>query len=116
MSTRSTISKIEPDGSITTIYCHFDGYIEGVGTTLKVHYETPEKVNKLLELGALSVLGDTLKECVAYHRDRGEELIRYHNYLISDIPFEEYNYIFKDGRWQLIEIKTVDYELNDSSV
>ena len=34
MSTRSRIGMINPDGSVSSIYCHFDGYPEGVGKTL----------------------------------------------------------------------------------
>lgn len=31
MSTSATISYERPDGKIRSIYCHWDGYIEGVG-------------------------------------------------------------------------------------
>lgn len=34
MSTRSRIGMINPYGSVSSIYCHFDGYPEGVGKTL----------------------------------------------------------------------------------
>lgn len=88
MSTRSTIKIRRKDGTETGIYCHFDGYIEGVGITLQLAYNTVEKVEELLKLGDLSSLRyyttpnedsehnfETSQEnvCVAYHRDRGEE-------------------------------------------
>lgn len=57
MSTRSRIAIEEDDGSIRSIYCHFDGYPEGVGAILKKHYTDPQKIEKLLELGDLSALG-----------------------------------------------------------
>lgn len=57
MSTRSRIAIEEDDGSIRSIYCHFDGYPEGVGAILKKHYTDPQKIEELLELGDLSILG-----------------------------------------------------------
>jgi len=56
MATRSRIGKLEKDGKIKSIYCHFDGYIDGVGEKLKDIYNTEEKIDKLLDLGDLSVL------------------------------------------------------------
>lgn len=44
MSTNSTISIKRADGTQTSIYCHWDGYIEGVGVTLQLAYNTAEKV------------------------------------------------------------------------
>ena len=41
MSTRSYIGKLLPGGSITGIYCHHDGYPEGVGVILRDHYTDP---------------------------------------------------------------------------
>lgn len=73
--------------TITLIYCHLDGYIEGAGETLFEHYQDPEKVKALLELGDILSLGEFLapkkgqthtlldptpNTSVAYHRDRGD--------------------------------------------
>lgn len=33
MATRSTYGILNSDKSVTSAYCHFDGYIEGVGYT-----------------------------------------------------------------------------------
>lgn len=57
MSTRSVIGKLNKDGSVKTIYCHHDGYPEGVGAMLANYYENNAKVDKLLELGDMSSLG-----------------------------------------------------------
>lgn len=73
MSTRSFIAIQNADNTITGVYCHFDGYPEGVGATLTKHYTSSDLVRQLVDLGGLSSLGDTLTETVAYHRDRGEE-------------------------------------------
>lgn len=87
MSTRSFIGR-KVESGFEAIYCHFDGYLAGVGTTLLKHYTTDEKVKQLLELGDISSLGSEIGEkhdfdnkteetanwTRAYHRDRGEEL------------------------------------------
>lgn len=85
MATRSTITAKLSDGTYRAIYCHFDGYLDGVGRTLQAHYTDQAKIEALLALGSISVLG---AECtapeghsygnpkegftVAYYRDRGE--------------------------------------------
>lgn len=85
MSTRSLITA-NIDNKFLTIYCHFDGYPEGVGKTLSENYTTTEKITALMALGDLSVLADSTDKpeghtfenkikgfCVAYGRDRGEK-------------------------------------------
>jgi len=74
MSTRSRIAIEKQDGTVESIYCHFDGYLSNNGEILQNHYSTKEKMEKLIELGDISSLGDTPEETVAYHRDRGENL------------------------------------------
>lgn len=95
MATRSRIGIDNPDGTITSIYCHFDGYPEGVGRVLAEHYTDEGKIRALLALGDISVLGAELGEdqgtgwfdargslglddprrgwTLAYGRDRGEQ-------------------------------------------
>lgn len=60
MSTRSTISVLQKDNSIKSIYCHWDGYLKGVGETLLTHYDTYEKANELVALGNISSLYENL--------------------------------------------------------
>ena len=57
MSTRCRIGIENKDGTITSIYCHHDGYLEGVGEILVNHYKAEEKIRKLMELGDMSSLG-----------------------------------------------------------
>ena len=86
MSTRSLIAMENSGGTVSSIYCHFDGYIAGVGKTLQEHYTEREVVKQLIALGSISSLGERLVPIgshsfedqeegttVAYHRDRGEE-------------------------------------------
>ena len=119
MATRSRIGmEIKEDGRsrVVAVYCHFDGYPEGVGRTLVEHYRDREKVKKLVELGALSYLEKELEPkgphsfnqpedevTVAYHRDRGERFLQdqYSN-LESFFGDDgvDYRYLFtEDGEW-----------------
>ena len=61
MSTRSLIALKQTDGTVKSIYCHWDGYVSHNGRLLIEHYATPEAVEELLALGPLSAL----------HRPRG---------------------------------------------
>lgn len=77
MATRSNIGiigKTDEDGirSVRYIYCHFDGYPDGVGSTLKNHYTDIDKIEELIEGGDISSLEETLEDTVFYRRDRGE--------------------------------------------
>lgn len=125
MSTRSTIAMRLPDNLIHAIYCHNDGYLEGVGATLCRAYTDPAKVRALIELGALSRLGEELEPApgkphtfdhpqenltVAYHRDRHEPLDPGRSYshiddYVRDAPAfydAEYLYFFENGDWRFI--------------
>jgi hypothetical protein len=73
MATRSRIAIENQDGTVDSIYCHFDGYVDSVGKTLFEHYDQ-EKLERLLELGDISSLGESTIDTVAYCRDRGEYL------------------------------------------
>ena len=72
MSTRSSITALMSDGSYKSIYCHFDGYIEGVGHVLLTHYQDQKEIEQLMHLGDLRIVGGSLEACGAYGRDRGE--------------------------------------------
>lgn len=117
MATRSTIAIKHDDGTIRVIYCHWDGYPSNNGRILLEHYNTPEKINALLDLGAVSILApsmqcpaghtfDTQKDgyTVFYIRDRGEsEAVCKAAVLPNEKEYnktgEEYNYLFKNGKW-----------------
>ena len=127
MSTPAFIERLEPDGKITGIHCHNNGYIECVGSLLEQFYSDRNKVNKLIELGSISCLGPEIgekidfntdyskyehKQCITYHRDRNEPIRIYINLdiniLQSDYPyvyaFDENNdwYVYYDDCKQLL--------------
>ena len=102
MATRSTISVLQKDKSVKSVYCHWDGNLQGLGETLLKHYSTYERANALVALGGLSSVYENLNPLpeapeafpksditeiltthsfdrpqrgvtVAYHRDRKEK-------------------------------------------
>lgn len=129
MGTRCYIGKLEKDGSIKAIYCHHDGYVDGVGKTLKDFYDG-RNIDQLLELGNLSSLGnnpvssprlwdhtsgsilDQLsgEYCVAY-KDRGDEdteaktfeNIDDYEKIFSDNIGIEYLYLLEGDDWFVSE-------------
>lgn len=115
MATRSHIGKKLENGSIKYIYCHWDGYPEHNGIVLKEHYTDESKVDALLELGNISILGEEIGEkqdfdnrdthnekwCLAYGRDRGEPNTKAKQVTsIEDILQQSYHYIWDNGVWK----------------
>jgi hypothetical protein len=114
MATRSHIGKQLEDGSIKYIYCHWNGYPDHNGRILKEHYTDEAKIDALLELGSLSILGEEIGEqqdfdnrnthnskwCLAYGRDRGENDIEVKTTeSISDMIWQSYHYVWINGEW-----------------
>ena len=55
MVTRSMIGKLEADGTVTAIYCHWDGYPESVGLMLMKHYRDVAKIDAMMAADAHNV-------------------------------------------------------------
>tara|TARA_R100000231_G_C5310219_1_gene160210 strand:- start:126 stop:572 length:447 start_codon:yes stop_codon:yes gene_type:complete len=114
MSTRSRIAIQKEDGGVASIYCHFDGYINGVGKTLKKHYNDEEKATNLIEGGDISVLKNSTDTTV-YYKDRGDDwdtikpqVHRSLNGLMASLRgdiFIEFVYLYADGKWQVSELQ-----------
>ena len=62
MATRSTIGVLNTDGSVSAVYCHWDGYPEHNGKILMENYTTEEKVRELIGFGSISSLGAKIGE------------------------------------------------------
>ena len=120
MGTRSKIAIENADGSVTAVYCHWDGYPQWNGKTLAKHYGHREKAQQLIDLGSISSLQEFVfpegehsfdkpedRVTIAYHRDRGEDLRQeqypsVEHYLIADV--EEYGYLFTaEGSWVYVK-------------
>lgn len=121
MSTRSSISYYNPTTKkYYTVYCHFNGYLEGVGLMLYKHYTDYDKVKRLVSLGGVSHIEPNIDPapgkthsfdspqkdvCVFYTRDRGEDWkqnqpqVYTNRKSISEEWDLDYNYLYKDGKW-----------------
>jgi hypothetical protein len=126
MGTRSTIA-VKHGDRIKAVYCHWDGYVEGVGATLLEHYQASPKANNLVALGNISSLQADIGEqhafskfdtpgiemrvhnedwCTFYGRDRGEPGQEFKSFGTEaewmdyyDGSGAEYYYIMDNGVW-----------------
>ena len=131
MATRSTIAVQHEDGTVSQIYCHYDGYLEHNGKMLLEYYNTRLAAEFLVSKGALSVLAPRVTPdrnaihnfevqqngvCVFYGRDRGEAdcgPVHYssvNNYLDSRAS-EGYNYLYQAGAWFYVEDRGSNFKL-----
>jgi hypothetical protein len=89
MATRNRIAIENQDGSVTSVYCHWDGHIKTNGVILNNNYATTDKVEELIALGDLSSLDKTLEKTISYHRNNGEDF--------NQTPFSDVEELFEDG-------------------
>lgn len=109
MSTRGLIAVMDDDGSCRSIYVHNDMHESHAGKILAEHYATRKQTERLLALGDLSVLCETPETCVAYCRDRGEELHAptqwSDRWQLAREAFDRfwanYSYLLIDGVWHV---------------
>ena len=117
MGTRSRIGIKMDDGMVKHIYCHWDGYISNNGDILFHHYNSKDKVMKLINLGDISSLENEVdipkdkihtfdNPCkgvtVAYGRDRGEKNTEPETSTEKEFwndYIEEYGYLYDNGKW-----------------
>jgi hypothetical protein len=121
MGTRSTIA-IKHGERIKAVYCHWDGYVEGVGATLLENYDST-KANFLIALGNISSLGENIGKqhsfdlravegseestwTTFYGRDRGEQGQEFKSFDSEaewmehyDGSGAEYYYVMDNGVW-----------------
>jgi hypothetical protein len=124
--THSYIGVRNTDGIVDYIYCHFDGYPEYNGEILAKHYTNDNKINELLKLGDLSILGEFIGHqqnfddrirgcCLAYGRDRGDT-----NTEAKSLPFCElikntnvdYVYVWDGDYWECYNINNPEQTIN----
>ena len=115
MATRSLIGYANPNGTITYVYCHHDGYLSHNGRILLNFYNTFERVKQLVDGGQMSSLGERPDapaghsyktpvdgHTVYYGRDRGETNAQ-PTIASCEVAFygndPSYKYLFKDGKW-----------------
>lgn len=122
MATRSRIAIENENGTVSSVYSHWDGYPSHNGHILMEHYKDRDKVQKLIDLGSLSSLAEEVEIpegvehsfespkkdiTVFYGRDRGETNVQAQShadrkaFLRSDV--EEYGYLLtKEGTWLMV--------------
>ena len=121
-STRWNVGIENPNGKVLATYGHFDGYVKGVGRTLKKHYTNAGKVKQLIKLGkqGISVLDKDIKgakghsfnspvsgQTIFYGRDRGEGGSMSDTYKDRDAYAsgfdQEYAYLYniKEKKWYI---------------
>ena len=70
MSTNSTVSIEQADGTIESIYVHWDGYIMGgVGEALNASYNTRLQIQAIVNAGDHSFINKDAKQSYADMRD-----------------------------------------------
>lgn len=106
MATRSLIGKVQDDGTIKAIYCHYDGYPECVGMRLREKYRD-QAVDELLDPGIdlLSLpprpggereeLGDPINR-------RFKSISEFLS--TSSIMTCEYAYLYQNGIWSCVNV------------
>ncbi len=101
MATRSTIALEYADGSVSQVYCHWDGYLSGVGSQLQGSYTDPFLLDaEVIMPGDMSCIGEPYTQ----RGERYEDLKprRYQNFdeYVAECQQEEYDYILRpvDGK------------------
>lgn len=106
MATRGYFGIQTDNGSILSIYNHFDS--DDAGEILRTHYNSKQAATNLIAMGDCSKLRENLETSVFYKRDRNEagchpdsdpDLATYLE-LLEDVP---YLYLFSEGSWKVYE-------------
>ena len=134
MSTRARIGLLQEDLSVLSVYHHWDGYPEWLGVTLKEHYDTREKIAKLLDGGNMSscwsdnqfdyekqefVKNDPKPEYYGGEDERPRLSKNFTQFAFDSKSGEEYLYLYEDGKWNGFSIDHKyddDYEILDTSI
>ena len=96
MATRARIGIELKNGSVLSVYHHWDGYPEWLGRILKTHYNSKELAAELIDGGDMSTCWDENNQ-PEYYSARGEDCPPRHNanlneYLTQDA--EEFAYVY----------------------
>jgi len=134
MSTRSWIAMEEKESEeIKAIYCHFDGYLDGVGVTLMSYFDNEEDAKMIMKYGDRSSLPEhnepeikkedllrdsSYAESKGYKMDGTNELFTCERDMMHNIRGDimiEYIYLWKDGKWNVsyLEMSNNEDAYND---
>ena len=121
MATRSRIGIELKNGSVLSVYHHWDGYPEWLGRILNTHYNTRQKVAELIDGGDMSSCwtedrwnSETKAQEYGpqYYSQRGDNCpprldADLAEYLLPDNS-EEFAYIFRNGEWVCYNMNQFD--------
>jgi len=111
MATRSRIGIELKNGSVLSVYHHWDGYPEWLGRILRTHYNTREKVAELIDGGDMSCCwtedrwdSETKAQEYGpqYYSQRGDDCPPRHDETLMEYlsDGEEYAYLFtRNAEW-----------------
>jgi hypothetical protein len=120
MATRGRIGIELKNGSILSVYHHWDSYESWLGRILKTHYNTRAKAAELIDGGDMSSAwtncgwnNETIEQGPLYYSSRGEDCPPRLDkdlceYLLPDNS-EEYAYVFnRNGEWVCYNMNQFD--------
>lgn len=120
MATRSRIGLELKNGSVLSVYHHWNGYPEWLGRILNTHYNTRAKAAELIDGGDMSSCwtderwDDSANGSYGpqYYSQRGEECPPRLDkdlceYLLPENS-EEFAYIFRNGEWVCYNMNRYD--------
>ena len=116
MSTRSRIALKLEDGQYRSVYCHWDGYPEGVGLVLSRHYHSEPKAHMVVRKGDLSSLEPQAPDA---YKDRGEPWervkpvispTRAHLLATARNDGADFLYTFANDQWHTTALKEDAYD------
>ena len=110
MGTRSRIGIEMPDHSVVSVYCHWDGYVEGNGRILVEHYLNREDVKELIDGGSMSSLRTThLWESSAV-RDENGDIVRDENDNWLYAPIRDAQPLYNTERGEELDIQHTSFD------
>jgi hypothetical protein len=120
MATRSRIGIELKDGSVLSVYHHWDGYPEWLGRILRTHFNDRSKVAELIDGGDMSSAWTNCgwnnetrpTTCPLYYSERGQDCppvlsSNLQEYLCDG---EEYAYLFRNGEWVCYNRNQFEFE------
>lgn len=110
MGTRSRIGIEMPDHTVVSVYCHYDGYVEGNGKILIENYLDRDSVKELIDGGSMSSLRtEHLWETKAV-RDENNEIVRdeHDNWLYA--PTRDSQPLYHTERGEEVEVLHTSFD------
>ena len=96
MGTRSNIAyKENKTGKYHFVYCHWDGYYEGVGQDLLNNFDSYAKAKTLVQGGDMSTTTEPYTSLGEKYEDLKPRIVFNRNEIFQ----EEFAYVFEDDEW-----------------